>query len=104
MAIPFVVLELDKPRKLRFGMTATYLIEQKFGKSLSEIDWQKEGISGFLRAASCALVDEVLTEIRLAELVDEYLDQTTFMELVGKAMEAGYGKNEQVTVEKKAKR
>jgi hypothetical protein len=104
MATPFVEIMLDKVYRIRFGMLATYKMEQKFGKSASEVDWNKEGISGFLKAATCAIVEHDFTELELAELIDDCSDQKTFMEIVSKAMEAGYGKNAVVTAKEKAKK
>ena len=80
MATPFIEITLDKTYRLRFGMLASYRMEQKFGKNVSEINWASEGISGFLKAATCAIVGTDFEEQELAELIDEYSDQTTFIE------------------------
>ena len=38
MAIPFVMIDLDKPRRLRFGMGAMVEFEQVTGTKLMDID------------------------------------------------------------------
>jgi hypothetical protein len=70
--IPFVTIELDKPRRLRFGMAAMVEFEQLTGKKLLELDddlsfeTTAQALWVMLRqdepeltfAEACALVDE----------------------------------------------
>ena len=78
--IPFVTIELDKPRRLRFGMAAMVEFEQLTGKKLLELDddlsfeTTAQALWVMLRqdepeltfAGACALIDdhaESLTDV-----------------------------------------
>lgn len=92
--VKFIEINLDKPRKLRFGMMALMRIEKKLGKPFSKIDFENE-----LTYEELATViwgglvheDQDLTIERVAELVDEYSDIATVSNAMGDAMKAAFG-------------
>lgn len=91
--IPFVVIELDRPRKLRFGMGATVEFEQLTGIKLQELDLS--AISGELCAKLLWVMlrqeDPELTFKGACDLVDEYAkDMLTVIESVAKAIGLAY--------------
>jgi len=90
--IPFVTINLDKPRKLRFGLSASVELEQITGKKLSEMGNQ-------LSVTQCSLVlwimlkqdDPSLTQAQVNNLVDEYAkDMNYVLATVGSAIQAAY--------------
>lgn len=90
------ILNLDRPRKLKYGFKATRLISEKFKerdlKRLVEF-----ALDEFLFLAWAGLVweDESLTEEKVEELLDEKIgdtySQTEIANLVAEAMTAHSG-------------
>jgi len=88
MAIPFVTIELDKPRRLRFGMGAMIEMEQLTGIKIVEMD--ETAITG----ETCAKIlwimlkqdDDALTLKDTCHLIDEYGSSLT--EVIEKVAEA----------------
>lgn len=90
------VLNLDKPRKLKFGFKATRLINEKFKKrDLTKL--VEFALEEFLFLAWAGLMweDESLTEEKLEELMDEKIgveySQTDIANIVAAAMTAHAG-------------
>lgn len=90
------ILNLDRPRKLKFGFKATRLINEKF----KERDLKKLvefALEEFIYLAWAGLVweDEKLTEERVEELFDEKVgveySQTDIANIVAEAMTAHSG-------------
>jgi len=90
------VLNLDKPRKLKFGFKATRLINEKF----KERDLKKLvefALDEFIFLAWAGLMweDESLTEEKVEELLDEKVgieySQTDIANIVAEAMTAHSG-------------
>jgi len=102
MAIPFVTIELDKPRRLRFGMGAQVEFEQISGKTIAELG--KDLSAGSLSSKTLADLlfvmirhdDKDLTRDALYDLIDEHASsmqyiQTKTIEAVGAAFKEGKG-------------
>ena len=74
--IPFVIVNLDKPRKLRFGMGASIEYEQITGKKLMAIG--DEDITMDMLAtllwAGLKHEDKSLTKDAVIEIVDEHAE------------------------------
>jgi len=73
------ILNLDKPRKLKFGFQATKLLEDKFDKKQLDAEMiQNMQISEFTYFIWAGLVweDAELTEEKLIELLDEKIPET----------------------------
>lgn len=92
MAIPFVMINLDRPRKLRFGMGAMVEFEQLTGVKLTGLDDE-------MSMETCARLlwvmlkqeDEALTLRDTLSLIDEYADNVTdVMEKVTQAIETAF--------------
>jgi len=90
------ILNLDKPRKLKFGFKATRLINEKF----KERDLKKLvefALDEFIFLAWAGLIweDESLTEEKVEELMDEKVgveySQTDIANIVAEAMTAHSG-------------
>ena len=99
MAIPFVMIELDKPRKLRFGMGAMVEFEQLTGIKLMSLD-DEMSIQTAAKVLWIMLKQEEkeLTFEKTLELVDEYADNLNSViekvtEAIGAAFKHGDGKN-----------
>ena len=96
MAIPFVTIELDKPRRLRFGMGAQVEFEQISGKTIAELgDELSRGSVSAKTIAELLFVmlkreDNELTRDAFYDLIDENASgmkyiQTKTIEAVGAA-------------------
>lgn len=94
MAIPFIEIELDKPRKLRFGLSAMVSFEQLTGKKLMEIE-EEMSLETISQMLWCMLKqdDPELTLESTCILIDEYADSiTTVTDAVTRALQAAMGK------------
>lgn len=92
MAIPFVTINLDKPRKLRFGMGAMVEFEQLTGiKLMSLTDEMSIDICAKILWVMLKREDSELTLDKTCELIDEYADNITdVIETVTQAMQAAF--------------
>ena len=81
-ALPFIVLKLDKPRKMRFDLNSLVLIQSRYGIDLSKLDeFLKSCITNperlrFLFYAGLKWDDPTITEEKVGELVslDKIMD------------------------------
>ena len=89
----FVVLELDKPRRLRFGINQLVLIEELTGKKLTNAGAFAEfGIKEIRDLVYCGLCheDNALTPAIVGDLIDEYADIQSCFEKVGEAISMAF--------------
>lgn len=91
--IPFVMIELDKPRKLRFGMSAVVEFEQITGIKITDLD--EESMSGSLCAKLLWIMlkqdDPAIGLPDVCKLIDDNCDSlVTVMEKVGEAIRAAF--------------
>ena len=92
MAIPFVMINLDKPYKLKFGMGAQVEFEQLTGIKVMSI---QDEISVELCAKMLWVMlkqeDKEITLEKTCQLVDEYANNMTdVIQTVSKAIEAAF--------------
>ena len=93
MAIPFKIIELDRPYKLRFGMGAMMEFEQITGLKLTslESDELDATIVGKILWVMLRQDDENLTEKDVYKLVDEYAPSLSYvLETVGDAIRIAF--------------
>ena len=98
MAKPFVTIELDRPRRLRYGMNQLASLEDALGVPVSELGNIKMGIKE-LRLflwAGLSWEDPELTPEKVGELADE-ADFAYLAEKVGEAMTASFGQPKKQT-------
>lgn len=96
MAKPFVTINLDKPRKLRYGMNQLIQLEETLGVSVSELNKVSMGLKE-LRVflwAGLSWEDPDLTLEKAGELADEAEDITYVAEKIGEALAASFGGEE----------
>lgn len=97
MAKPFVIIELDRPRKLRYGMNSMVVIEDLTGLKVSKIDFNNIGFKELRSIAYAGLCheDKTLTPEGVGELIDEYSDVKEFSEKMAEAINLAFngGKN-----------
>lgn len=86
------ILDLDRPRKLKFGFKATRLIEEKLGNAqLNREAFEKMQIHEFLNIIHAGLVweDKDLTVEKLEDIIDQKIPEkyniTQLIDIVGKA-------------------
>jgi hypothetical protein len=94
MAIPFIMINLDKPRKLRFGMGAMVEFEQLTGIKLMELnDEMSMDVCSKLLWIMLKQEDKELTLQKTCELIDEYAESITeVITAITKAIEAAFQK------------
>ena len=90
------ILNLDKPRKLKFGFKATRLITEKFGgKGLEDLKELALGEFVYIAWAGLVWEDESLTVEKLEAMLDEKIgteySQTDIIELISAAITAHFG-------------
>jgi len=93
MSKPGVLIELDKPRTLRYGMNALVRIEEMLGKPISKLDLENISIKDMRTIIYAGLYheDKDLTPERAGELIDDYSDIESIAEKLGEAMTAAFG-------------
>lgn len=72
------ILELDKPRKLKYGFKALRLIREKYGEKteLTDVMDIETDEMTFFAWAGLAWEDETLTPEKVADLIDEKIGDT----------------------------
>lgn len=92
MAIPFVIINLDKPRKLRFGMGAMVEFEQLTGLKLTSMsDEMSMDMCSKILWIMLKQEDKELTLDDTINLIDEYADNLNdVIESVTKAIQAAF--------------
>lgn len=88
-----VIIELDKPRTLRYGMNALIKIEELTAKNLAKLDLDNISIKDLRTIVYAGLFheDKSLTPEKCADLIDEYSDIGTVAEKLGEAMTLAFG-------------
>ena len=90
------ILNLDKPRKLKYGFKATRLITEKFGGKGLE-DLKELALNEFIFIAWAGLIweDESLTEEKVEQMCDEKIGseytQTSIINIIAAAITAHSG-------------
>ncbi len=94
MAIPFVVWELDRPRKLRLGMQGMVFYEMTTGKKIKEID-DDDNMITLARILHSAMHEEdnTLTFEDTLKLIDDYSDFQEAKKMVTKVVSAAIGES-----------
>lgn len=94
-----VIIELDKPRTLRYGMNALAKIEDVTGKSIMKLDLGHVGIKDLLAIVYAGLYheDRELTPEKVGDLIDEYSDMNTVAEKIGEAFNLAFGSKGETT-------
>ena len=96
MAIPFVVIELDKPYNLRFGMGSQIQYEKLSKKTIPELGKEMQtglSVTTLSMVLYVMLKKEIkdLTIEQVSDLVDEYADNIPYItEKVCEAINAAY--------------
>lgn len=100
MGRPFVIVQLDKPRKLRFGVNALITVEEMTGKSITEFNFNSISMKDIRTIIYAGLVheDKDLTPEIVGNLIDEYSSVTEISEALGKAMDNTYGKAKETEI------
>lgn len=90
--IPFVMIKLDKPRKIRFGMGAMVEFEQLTGIKLTELqDEMSISVCAKVLWVMLKQEDKALTFDQTIELIDEYSDNLNdVIEKVTEAIQAAF--------------
>ena len=87
--IPFVTINLDKPRRLRYGLGASITFEQMSGVKLASIGDDGDvpmKTMAYLLLAGLSHEDKDLTLDKVVQIVDDYADDLA--SVIGKITEA----------------
>lgn len=98
MAKPFVMIELDRPRRLRYGLNQLIALEDALGVPMSELGNIKMGAKELrlLLWVGLQWEDPNLTIEKAGELADE-ADLSYIAEKIGEALTAAFGKPKNLT-------
>jgi len=90
-----VLIELDKPRILRYGINALAIVEELLGKPLTALDFNNVSVKDMRAILYAGLYheDSSLTPEKAADLIDEYSDIETAAQKIGEAMTLAFGGN-----------
>src|SRR5690606_41904899 len=93
MAKPFVTVDLDRPRRLRYGMNQLIQLEEALGVPVSELTQVRMGLKELrlLLWAGLSWEDPDLTLEKAGELAGEAEDLTELAEKIGEARAAARG-------------
>jgi hypothetical protein len=79
MPIPFIIINLDKPRNLRFGYKIAFEFEQTTGKTVDEfLDSRDEKTSLKMLYLMLKKEEPDITEEKTIDLVDEYAESLSY--------------------------
>lgn len=94
----YVLIQLDRERKLRIGYKAIKTYKSKFGKSLTNIDTTNFDIEDVARIIYVGLIheDNSLTFEQVEEMMDN-ISLKYAMEKMNEAITVAFGKNAQGT-------
>jgi hypothetical protein len=89
-----VIIELDKPRTLRYGINALAKVEDSIGKPIVGLDLEHLGIKELLAIVHAGLFheDKTLTIEQVGDLIDDYSDLNIVAEKLGEALTEAFGK------------
>lgn len=96
MPKPFVVINLDRPRRLRYSMNALVNVEEVLGKPVGQIVSEfNEGLFGFkdIRAilwAGLLHEDPGLTPEQVGDMIDEAESFAYVAQRVGEALQSAF--------------
>lgn len=90
-----ILIELDKPRTLRYGINALVTVEELLGKPLTIRDFNSISVKDLRAILYAGLYheDSSLTPEKAADLIDEYSDIETVAQKIGEAMSLAFGGN-----------
>lgn len=91
-----IVVNLDKPRLLRYGMNALALIEDLTGRPISQMDMNNIGIRDLriIIYAGLSHEDKGITIEQVGDIIDEYSSMSDIAEKVGEAFTLAFGEAE----------
>ncbi len=94
MSKPFVTVELDKPRQLRYGMNAMVIVEDLLNKKISQINLLDLSFKELRVLAFAGLYheDKSLTLDAVGDIIDKYSSTSEMSMKIGEALTLAYGK------------
>jgi hypothetical protein len=93
----YTPIQLDKARNLRYGMKAIHLIEKKLKTTISKLDMENLTMedTATILWAGLAHEDRDLTPDQVMDLIDEYSNIPSAVEMMGKAFQDAFGSAEE---------
>lgn len=91
-----IIISLDKPRTLRYGINALAKIEDLTGRPITALDLNSVGIKDLLVIVYAGLYheDKALTLEKVGDLIDEHSNINEIAEKVGEAFTLAFGKGD----------
>lgn len=93
----YTPVELDKVRNFRYGMKAISIIEKKFKKPISKVDFDNLTMEDTATIIWAGLIheDNKLTVERVMDLIDDKGNLQEVMKCMSEAMSAAFGGKEE---------
>jgi hypothetical protein len=94
----YTPITLDKVRNFRYGMKAISMIEKQLKINISKLDFNSLTMEDTATLVWAGLVheDKDLTVDKVMDLIDEYSDLKTVIEVMGKAFNDAFGEAKNV--------
>jgi|DEB0MinimDraft_10_1074344.scaffolds.fasta_scaffold471304_1 hypothetical protein len=91
---PFVTIELDKVRKLKYGINQLVLLEDLLKVPLAKLDMSSLSIANVrdIIFAGLSHEDKNLTQEQVGDLIDEHSSLEKVVEKITEAFEVSFGK------------
>lgn len=102
MSKPFIGIELDKHRNIRYGYKALIQLEEMLGCNLSGINMSKLTLKDTAIILLCGLMheDKTLTLDKLIDIIDENGEIEEIASKIAEAFELSFGNNKKKAVKK----
>jgi hypothetical protein len=94
MGKPFLTIELDKPRQLRYGMNAMVIVEDLLNKKISQVNLLDLSFKELRVLAYAGLYhdDKTLNLDVVGDLIDQHSSTAEMSIKIGEALTLAYGK------------
>lgn len=88
-----VILELDKPREIKFGVKAMKLIEKLKKCKISNLSLDQLTTDELIQITHAGLVDKSVTIEQLEDLIDEHTTIGNVILVISEGFQVAFGKN-----------
>lgn len=88
-----IILELDEPREIKFGVKAIKIIEKLKKCKISNLSLDQLTTDELIQIVHAGLVDKSITVEKLEDLIDEYTTIGKVIFAISEAFQVAFGKN-----------
>lgn len=89
-----VILELDKPREIKFGVKAIKIIEKLKKCKISNLNLDQLTTDEIIQITHAGLIDKSITVEQLEDLIDEHTTVGKVIMAISEGFQVAFGKND----------